>query len=277
VPANLLCRGHFAAGIAVAVILWAAATVPATADNPVGEIGVQGTAFKVRLTDGRVLGQEDLVGAILEVSDDTGAPLTVRIDGFVLDDRDPAREVVLYRMKVLGANGFWQEFCHSDSHDERWAFPLAGSWTASGEHRNDVGVFTLTCSSGAIGKCVRFGYKPWALGPDGRSMWDLHQACVRMIRADYCGDGRANTRNGTRIEFYDGLGVQRPEPAEDMSFEAAWSPDGAVCVAHVRVSDFATLDGLPRACPERLAGRIGPVCQEEAAIRLGGILFNKSR
>jgi hypothetical protein len=273
----LLGHGQLAAALAVVVTFWATATVPGTVDNPsVSEIGVQGTAFRVRLTDGRLLDQQDLVGAILEVGDESGVPLTVRIDGFVLDDRDPAREVVLYRVRVLGANGSWQEFCHPDPAGERWAFPVAGSWTASGEHRNDVDV-ALTCSSGAIGKCVRFGYKPWAAGPDGRSMWDLHQACVRMIRADYCGDGRANTRDGTRIEFYDRLGVTRPEPAEGMSFEAAWAPDGAVCVAHVRVTDFATLDGLAQACPGRLAGHIGPVCQEEAAIRLGGILFNKSR
>ena len=101
--------------------------------------------------------------------------------------------------------------------------------------------------------------------------------CVRMIRADYCGDGRANTRDGTRTEFYDRLGVTRPEPAEGMSFEAAWVPGGAVCVAHVRVTDFATLDGLAQDCPERLAGRIGPVCQEEAAIRLGGLTNRDSR
>jgi hypothetical protein len=265
------------AATAVAVIFWAATAVPGTLDKPsVSEIGVRGTAFNVRLTDGRVLDQQNLVGAILEVSDGSGGPLTVRIDGFVLDDHDPAREVVLYRVKALGENGSWQEFCHPDPAGERWAFPVAGSWTASGEHRNDVDV-ALTCSSGAIGKCVRFGYKPWAAGPDGRSMWDLHQACVRMIRADYCGEGRANTRDGTKIEFYDRVGVTQPGPAEGMSFEAAWAPDGAVCVAHVRVTGLATPEGLTRACPGRLVGRIGPVCQEETAVRLGGILFNKSR
>jgi hypothetical protein len=110
----------------------------------------------VRLSDGRLLDQQDLVGAILEVSDESGGPLTARIDGFVLDDRDPAREGVLYRVKALGANGSREEFCNPDLAGERRAFPVAGSWTASGEHRNDVDV-ALTCSSGAIGKCIRFG------------------------------------------------------------------------------------------------------------------------
>jgi len=139
--ANLLCRGHLQRPSRLPPPSGRRQRCRVLFDNPsISEIGVQGTAFRVRLTDGRVLDQQDLVGAILEVSDDAGAPLTARIDGFVLDDRDPAREVVLYRVRALAENGSWQEFCHPDPDGERWAFPLAGSWTASGEHRNDVDV-----------------------------------------------------------------------------------------------------------------------------------------
>src|SRR6202162_534078 len=40
------------------------------------------------------------------------------------------------------------------------------------------------------GKCVRYGYHPWEQAPDGRPMRDYYDACVRMVRADYCGDVR---------------------------------------------------------------------------------------
>jgi hypothetical protein len=41
------------------------------------------------------------------------------------------------------------------------------------------------CISGAVGKCARFGYKPWKVLSDGQALSMYHQACVRMLRADY--------------------------------------------------------------------------------------------
>lgn len=42
--------------------------------------------------------------------------------------------------------------------------------------------FELICTSGAQGKCVRFGYHPWEKAPDGRPMRDYFNACVHMLR-----------------------------------------------------------------------------------------------
>ena len=42
--------------------------------------------------------------------------------------------------------------------------------------------FTLTCATGAQGKCVRFGYKPWKTLSNGVVLADYHQACVRLVR-----------------------------------------------------------------------------------------------
>ena len=239
---------------------------------------VHGTALQVRLADGRTLGPQELVGATLEAADEAGRPLTVRVDAVVPDPRDPKGEVLLYRMMALGADGAWRELCGPDPRGERWAFPLAGRWTASGEHLPAApGVFNVTCSSGAIGKCVRFGYKPWQRLPDGTSLWDHHQACVRMMRADYCGDGQSFTRDGTLIDLYDRLGLQKDEPAPGMRFEAGWGKDGAICVARVRIPEKVTLEELARRCPGRLAGRVGAACTEEEARRPPAtLLLNKS-
>lgn len=240
-------------------------------------IAVRGTAFEVRLTDGRTLGPEGLLGAVLEASDDAGRPLTVRVDGLVVDPRDPEREVLLYRLSVPGGDGGWRNLCAPDPAGERWAFPLAGRWTASGEHVADQGAFNVTCSSGAIGKCIRLGYKPWRRLPDGTSLWDHHQACVRMLRADYCGDGTSFTRDGMLIDLYDRLGIQQDEPGPGMRFEAGWGKDGATCVARPRIPENVTLDGLVGRCPARLAGRVGEACTEGEALRSPDtLLLNKS-
>jgi hypothetical protein len=247
--------------------------------EPRTAVGVEGTAFVVRLLpDGRRLGQEELVGAVLEVGDERGRPLTVRVDGFARDPRDPARETVLYRLSALGADGAWRELCLPDPEGERWAFPLAGAWTEAGEHLPHPGAFSVTCTSGAIGKCVRAGYKPWAAAADGTPLWDHHQACVRLFRADYCGDGVGHTRDGTRIGLYDRLGVQEDEPGPGMRFEAAWGPRGAVCVARPRVPDLLAPEALEGLCPGRLGGRTGPAaCTEDGArARPEALLFNRS-
>ena len=68
---------------------------------------------------------------------------------------------------------------------------------------SDGSTFELVCISGAQGKCARFGYAPWRQAPDGRPMIDWYNACVRLLRGDYCGDGRPFTRDGTPVDIYD--------------------------------------------------------------------------
>jgi hypothetical protein len=94
-------------------------------------------------------------------------------------------------------------------------------------------------------------------------MEPYYQACVRMVRADYCGDGVGHTKNGTPIDLFDRIGVQKDEPAEGMGFEAAFGPAGAVCVRHPRWRELVDLDALEAACP-RLAGHLGETCDETA-------------
>jgi len=70
---------------------------------------------------------------------------------------------------------------------------------------------------------MRSGYKPWKV-VNGQSLWAYHQACTRMMRADYCGDGRPHTREGTPIYIDDRL-IHNPQekdqepPDPRMTFE----------------------------------------------------------
>jgi hypothetical protein len=246
-------------------------TTPAAA----ARVEVFGTSFRVTTTDGRLLQGSDLLGAVLTLGDDADHRVELRIDDRRPDPRDPTGETILYTLMVREpASGEWRNLCRADPDGVAMGFPVAGLSDKPGREGREPGRFSLTCTSGATGKCVRMGYKPWKTMPDGTSLRPYHTACTRMLRADYCGDGVPHTRDGTPINIYDRLGIQVADRAPSMVFEAAWGPDGAVCVSRVRVPDVATLDAVERACPARLGGRIGPqACGADAA---GALLFNDS-
>lgn len=124
---------------------------------------------------------------------------------------------------------------------------------------------TFACVSGALGKCAAscsdvrsmfgwlfpaeqvcaaagipaaLGYKRWL--PAGNYVeGDLllwrdyaldHQACTRMVRADYCGNGHAWTANGTPIDVYDRTYINESVMHTESSwmYEATWNENGAV-------------------------------------------------
>jgi hypothetical protein len=259
---------QFAAPLA----LLAAIVSPPAAAASGPELAVEGTAFVLRQPDGRELRSADLVGAELDLGDG----VTVRIDGVRVDPRDESGETLLHALSTRGADGSWVPLCEPDREGQREGFPVPGRWDELGRYHADAGHFALTCTSGAQAKCVRFGYKPWKPAPDGASLVPLYEACVHMVRADYCGDGVATTREGTQIDIFDRHGVQRAETEQGWRFEAGWSPAGAVCVAHTRIPQNVTLDQLRESCP-RLAAVLGEECTEASAAKLGAVLFNRSR
>ena len=180
------------------------------------------------------------------------------------DARDPEKEVVLYSLSErLSATGQWANVCEPDPDGRRLGFPIAGRFLPDGRHVGQPGAILITCTGGAEGKCVRFGYKPWRTGPDSASLEPYYQACVRLVRADYGGDGVGHTRNGTPIDLFDRIGIQSDEVAPGMTLEAAFGPDGAVCVAHTRLSEVLSLPELLSRYP-RLAGHAGAACDEAA-------------
>lgn len=242
----------------------AAAAEPAITAEDVSAMDLDGTRILVRKADGSFASNEELVGAVLVARGEGGIENAYRIDAVELDPEDPRGERLLYAFSVKDPEtGGWGPACAPDVKGVAKGFPLAGVWNARGEHLRAPGQFEIACTSGAYAKCVRMGYTPWK----GDAMWDRHQACTRMVRADYCGDGTPHTRDGTLIDVYDLEGIQRDEPAPGMTFEAAWGKDGAVCVGKTRVPDAATLETLRAECPAKLGEALGAACTEEEAKR----------
>jgi ADYC domain len=238
---------------------------------------VTGTSFRLTLPDGRVFRSPDLIGAILDVEDDDGRSLTVRLDAVTRDPSDRDGDVWLHHFSAWDTVAdSWRDLCITPGPDGTvGGFPVAGRWTSDGRHLSDPTGFLVTCTAGAIGKCVRLGYKPWRNAGEVASLWDYHQACVRMMRADYGGDGVSHTRDGTFIDIFDRLGIQHFDPedprARALEDEAAWGPDGAVCIRRTRIPELLSLDELARRYPH-LAGKIGPNCSEA----VDALIWNRS-
>lgn len=229
-------------------------------------------AFRVTLADASVREREALAGMVL-VYAAGDRRVRIRIAGIRPDPRDVAGRRLLHDFRD-DATG--EPFCQAAPDGTREGFPIAGRADATGLlHPAEPGAFEIVCTAGAQGKCVRFGYAPWADQPDGRPMAELYNACIRMVRADYCGTGEGTTRDGMNIDLYDVHRIQAPELAPEQSFEAAWGPEGAICVAHVRVKQNTSLERLAATCP-RLSGKLGPACTEESARAAGARLFNRS-
>jgi hypothetical protein len=242
--------------------LLAMALAPAA---PAG-IAVVGATLRVESAEGRTLADAELVGAKLVLRDEKGNARRVRIDA-IRRDAAAADPLPLYELSIAGADDVWRPLCEPDPDGRRLAVLQPGV---------DGGI-AFWCTAGALAKCIRFGYRPWERRADGEPMAPYHRACVKMVRADYCGDEQPTTRNGMAIDVYDRLDIQRPEGGAGFSFEAAWDENGAICVAHPRVPQNVTLEALAEACP-RLRGRLGPDCTRERAGQLGQpLLFNASR
>jgi hypothetical protein len=253
-----------------ALSLTYAAGAETRAPADVVSVSAEGTQFRLTLADGRILRSPDLVGATLIIDTGDGR----RKIHVAAVERDPdARngEVWLHTMLVEQPDGSSQNLCEAGPDGRRQGFPLASRVNPDGgTESTPPEKFDIVCTAGARAKCVRFGYRPWLAAEA-----ELYNACTRMVRADYCGQGVGTTRNGMRIDLYDDAKIQVEDNAPAQAFEAGWTSRGAVCVRHVRVKQNTSLDRLRAACP-RLAGELGDGCTEAVARRLGARLFNRS-
>jgi ADYC domain/Pentapeptide repeats (8 copies) len=199
---------------------------------------------------GGMLGGEDLEGTALTGELSNGGALQLEIA-----DVAPTADPEIYEYAVIYWDGTsWANLCGESNGTPVRALALAGAWDPSsgtptgGDHIDDPDIFTFACKSAVVAKCVGLGYAPWraiteCVDSDCHTvpMRDMHQACTRMMRADYCGDGTPHTQNGTAINVWDNFDVQVPDVVLPVTWndEAEWSPNGALCIEQVRWSGAA--------------------------------------
>lgn len=172
----------------------------------------------------------------------------------------------------------WVPLCGRDDNQQPIpAIVLRGEWSmlesssVGGDQISDSPYrVTFACTTGALGKCAAtctdaqqcaaagvpyaLGYKRWAaphlaFDSTGKLVWrDYaldHQACTRMVRADYCGDGRSWTATGTPIDVYDRTLINTKTTAGSAlwMYEATWNENGAVRISCDRLTEG------PVSCP----------------------------
>lgn len=235
-PMLELRRRHLATGPSIALLSVALLGGPAAAKDTAVADGARLAGSELIVTvKGKVLRGDALKGAIFTSTLAAGETVRFRIDRYV---PPPAGgDAHQYVVSVAGATDSWEPFCGGA---DVATVPLKGVWNDAGA-RQPSKEFTFGCVNGALGKCVVWGYRPWA----SKAAADLHQACTRLVRADYCGTGESFTRDGTEINVVDSLGIQ--EDDLDWEIEAEWTPRGARCVSRPRIPGSV----LP-ACAQKL-------------------------
>jgi hypothetical protein len=267
-------------GAGQAVVARAGGIAVSLGGRTIDRVALVGTEFVAALPTGTLRGL-DFVGAEFQAGLSGGGKIGLRVDRIDPSPNPGETDVYLYTVSFL-AGEERRPFCGLDGRGEPIrAIPLAGTWDAGsgtatgGAKRDDGRSFTFACEGFVLAKCVHAGYRPWARRqcPPGAgdcdpvSLEPHHRACVRMFRADYCGDGVSHTVDGTVINLYDAIGIQ-PTGA-DWPFEAEWTPDGARCMARKRISE--------KPDPPCMARLLRPDCGDRAHFGTGTLLMNEVR
>jgi hypothetical protein len=181
---------------------------------------------------------DDLTGAHMTAELTNGGALELRIESSRLLAA-PNADIRSYTITYETSSG-WQPLCPGTN--EALMFP--GIWDLGTiRHEWDANMFSLACRGATIAKCAELGYK------QDNVLDSYHQACVRAIRADYCGDGKSYTITGTEINIFDKL--DRQTDTQSWPVESNWTPDGATCINKARVLTSLSEPDVPACVAQR--------------------------
>ena len=184
----------------------------------------------------------------------------------------PGQHSYTIERRPFGGGGAWQPLCKGWNR----ALPHGGLWTATGAHQPASTQFSLACIDNVAVKCTNWGYAPWR-NYMGTPLWDYHQACTRMARADYCGTRASFTEERTQIDLSDRLGFRTPDM--DLPFEAGWRPNGALCLSKLRWQTIKPA-GYCASIPDPRRDPLAPPCDgygdRPLLIGMGAHLFSGS-
>lgn len=206
-----------------------------------------------------------LVGSTLLVRVQQGLVLPVVIAGYEEVDSwaDPGTSVAAYSLIYVDPESLLDtSICKGTLVD-----PLQASVVILAGERYDLetktvhsgqdGWFTLACAGSAAAKMSLMGYGPNAdfNGEGEPATPQQRQATLKMITADYCGNGDSYTADGTPLNWRNAAGsVGFPNP-EESQIEAIWTAQGAVCLDAPRVVSLEDVEcSIPSCDSIDLAG-----------------------
>jgi hypothetical protein len=173
-----------------------------------------------------------------------------------------------YKLQLELEDGrHFMDVCHDK---DAVAFPIPGYWNDAGAYVRDKTKFSFACAHRHVATCLKQGYLD---SSDSNDRMALFEACTRMMRADYCGDGGSYTKDGTFISVWDNRDIATEIHREPLVFEAAWNKNGMVCSARPRWNEKAIR------APKCLQSKSRPICnsaKEAAALSKDPLVFNDS-
>jgi hypothetical protein len=237
---------------------------------------INGTSINGTTLTSPGLSPSDFTGSTWSADLSNGETIQLRIDGSA-PLAAPNADVMTYHVSYANGAG-WSPLCGNDtSGNPVAAIAMAGVWSyeqgvpGGGGYTPDASRVTFACRGKAIAKCLEMGYRPSA---SSASLTPTQQeelvACTRLLRADYCGDGRSFTVNGTLINLYDDAGIQ--SDAEPWTIEAEWTSAGARCTNDASLTRL-TVSGLtPPSC---FASKVSTSCGAAAHFATGTTLMDE--
>jgi hypothetical protein len=194
-----------------------------------------------------------LVGSTWTATTTTKTTVKLHIDAATAGTGSNS-DLWFYTVSYQTASG-WSPLCGLDTSNQPiQALAVAGVWGPQGSdaaaYTASPNQFTIACRAKTIAKCVELGYKPT------KGYTTQLQACVRLLRADYCGNGTPNTVDGTTLNLYDNVGVQLDTEKKWLP-EAEWGPNGAICVNSSNPARYQLLSPTAPACAQPL---MTPTC-----------------
>jgi hypothetical protein len=204
---------------------------------------LSGTTISAVSTTAPPLTGSSVVGSTWNATAANGTAVKLRIDA-AAQGTSPNADLWFYKVSYQNSSG-WSPLCGLDSASQPiQAVTTAGVWSAvSGDSAKYVASttqFTFACRAKTIAKCVELGYKTY------KGYSTQLATCVRLLRGDYCGNGKAYTVDGTTLNLYDNVGVQ----GDGLGWfpEAEWTPAGARCVNSTNNARFQLAASTDPAC-----------------------------
>lgn len=269
-------NGHLLDGHGVVQVSLAGASRQGT---PVKSVELRNTVFYGFNVRSAQAGNDVFSGVTFTATLDDGTSLPLRIDQMMRHPDMANKDVFLYAVSYPTQDS-WKPLCGLDQNGNPiMAIPLNGRWdyrfgvVGGGAKIDDDQSFTFACQGYVLAKCVEAGYKPWRTGmicQRGQGCRKItfaghHQACTRLLRADFCGMGNSFTTDGLEVNMYDGFGIRTD--ADNWDIEAEWDADGARCIVQERVTG-----NIPPCMQQRLAAD----CGNKEHFTAGSLLFSET-
>lgn len=207
---------------------------------------VEGDQFIAYNTKGPVAAAGELVGWTIKIRVD-GADNRLQILGYA------PGEVSRYALGSIDGEGDFTNLCPGAADLHTPASTLIGGARFDVPHLSympdqDQWV-TLACQGDALFKIKELGHTPSETKPH------LVQATLKMLAADYCGDGQVMTDEGAPV-LLQGADGKIDEYEGEGELEAAWDEHGAVCLGTPRSADPAAIECDLQPCTPELLDKV---------------------